>query len=166
MKKIILFALIALSGALMAAPAHAATPAPDDEESVRLNLWIPGVLIKWAADIADDHMKGEEAVAMDFMRNLGSMNICIREGAAYKDHMDNKMTRKLNRMERRDYEPLISVVTPEENVQMQIRTNKRDKIKSFVVMVNETDEAFVYVKMRCNLKPEEVNQLIRAMDSF
>lgn len=151
--------------ALSAGNAKAATTVPE-EESTRLNIWIPGILVKWAADIADDHLEGEEAVAVDFMRNLGSMNICIREGAAYTDRMDNKMTRKLNRMEKRDYESLMSVITAEENVQMSIRTNKRDKIKSFVVLVNETGQTFVYVKMRCNLKAEDITELITTMEKF
>ncbi len=167
MKKILLPAVLfclfaANSNTVNAAPVEN----PDVEESTKLNLWIPGFVVKLAADMVDDHLEGEEAAAVDFMRKLGSMNICIREGAAYRDGYDAKMTRKLNRMDRRNYEPLMQVLSDEEKVNMSIRTNKRDKIKGLVVMVNEPGETFVFVKMRCNLKPEDITTLVSTMQKF
>lgn len=138
----------------------------EEDESTKLNLWIPGFLVKWVADMMDDELEGEEAMAVDFMRNLGSMNICIREGEKYATEMDNKMQRKLNRLERRDYASLMRVVTDEERVEMQVRTNKHNTIKRVVVLVHEDDEAFVYVKMHCKLKPDEVGELLKAVESM
>lgn len=148
--------------------AHAApTSEPsEDDESTKLNLWIPGFLVKWVADMMDDELTGEEAVTVDFMRNLGSMNICIREGEKYATEMDNKMQRKLNRLDRRDYQSLMSVITDEERVEMQVRTNKQNTIKRVVVMVHEESETFVYVKMHCRLKPDEVGQLLKTIEQI
>ena len=138
----------------------------EEDESTKLNLWIPGFLVKWVADMVDDELEGEDAMAVDFMRNLGSMNICIREGEKYATEMDNKMQRKLNRLDRRDYASLMSVITDEERVEMQVRTNKHNTIKRVVVLVHEESEAFVYVKMHCKLKPDEVGELLKAVESM
>ncbi len=167
MKKIFALGILTLFiwSASPALHAHAVEPEPEDE-STKLNLWIPGVLIKWVADIADDEMEGSEAMAVDFMRHIGSVTICIREGEQYAAQMDNKMQRKLNRMERQDYEQLLSVNTEGERVEMSVRTNKHNTIKRAVLLVHEDASSFVYIKMHCRIKADEVGQLIQAMDQF
>lgn len=165
MKNLVSFMILACLSIGIANAAPAADPNEEDE-STKFNLWIPGFLVKWVADMMDDELEGEEAVAVDFMRNLGSMNICIREGEKYATEMDNKMQRKLNRLDRRDYTPLMSVITDEERVEMQVRTNKHNTIKRVVVLVHEDSESFVYLKMHCKLKPDEVGQLLKTVEKF
>ncbi|HNM28410.1 MAG TPA: DUF4252 domain-containing protein [Chitinophagales bacterium] len=144
--------------------AHAASLPEPEDESTKLNLWIPGVVMRIAADIVEDHMDAEGAATGALLRKFGSINICIREGEAYADRTDKKITRKLDRMERRDYEQLMSVRTDEETVNISIRSNKHDKIKRMVLLVDEKDETFVYLKMHCRLKVEDIPQLVQSMN--
>ena len=69
------------------------------------------------------------------------------------------MTRKLNRMEKRNFEDLVSVKSEDANVNLSIRENNRGKIKRLVVLVDEPGETFVYVKMHCRLSVEDITKL-------
>ena len=135
-------------------------PAESNDDDTKLNLWIPGFLIKMAAGIASDHVDGEDAMAIDFIHKIGNMNICIREGEFYTDKTDKKVTRKLNRLEKKDYEQLVSVFTSEEKVNISIKENKKGKIKRMVVIVDEKDETYVYLKMNCKITPEDISKLV------
>ena len=130
-----------------------------DDDATKLNLWIPGFLVKMVAEIAEDHVEGEEAAAIDLMRKFGGITISIREGEYYCDKSDKKMTRKLNRMEKRNFEDLVSVKSEDANVNLSIRENNRGKIKRLVVLVDEPGETFVYVKMHCRLSVEDITKL-------
>ena len=130
-----------------------------DDGATKLNLWIPGFLVKMVAEIAEDHVEGEEAAAIDLMRKFGGITISIREGEYYCDKSDKKMTRKLNRMEKRNFEDLVSVKSEDANVNLSIRENNRGKIKRLVVLVDEPGETFVYVKMHCRLSVEDITKL-------
>jgi hypothetical protein len=130
------------------------TPAGSDD--TKLNLWIPGFLVKMAAEIADDHVTGEDEAAVDLLRKFGSATICIREGDSYTEKTDKKITRKLDRMERKNYEALISVNSDGETVNISIKENKRGKIKRMVILVDEQDETFVYLKLNCRLDMDDV----------
>ncbi len=136
-----------------------------DDNSTKLNLWIPGFLVKMVAEIAEDHVEGEEAATVEIMRKFGGITISIREGEYYSDKSDKKMTRKLNRMEKRNFEDLLSVKSEDANVNLSIRENKRGKIKRLVVLVDEPGETFVYVKMHCRLTPENIADITKQFAS-
>ncbi len=158
MKKLLLvlpvFLLITFSG-----NTYASTEPKLEDNATKLNLWIPGFLVKMAAEIAEDHVEGEEAAAIDLMRKFGSITISIREGEYYSDKFDKKMTRKLSRMDKRNFEELVSVKSEDANVNLSIRENKRGKIKRLVVLVDEPGETFVYVKMHCRLSVDDITKL-------
>ena len=137
---------------------YATIPEIEDEGS-KLNLWIPGFLIKMAAEIAEDHVEGEDAAAVEMLRKFGSMTICIREGNCYKDKSDKKITRKIDRLEKRNYDELLSVVSDGEKVNMSIRKNKKGKIKRLVVLVDDPGETYVFVKMHCKFSPGDIAEL-------
>lgn len=138
------------------AATHSAPVIDEGSESTRINLWIPGIFMKMAAEIAENHVDNDHLAAVDLIHKIGNTTICIREGEYYQARTDKKMTRKLNRMERQDYEALVSVISEGESVNISIRENKHGKIKRMVVLVDEKDETFVYVKMNCRLKMEDV----------
>ncbi|HCK22026.1 MAG TPA: hypothetical protein DHW15_07675, partial [Bacteroidetes bacterium] len=102
-----------------------------EHEGTKLNLWIPGILIKSVAGIADDYTDEFDA---DLLKHVGNINLCIREGAAYNGSYDKKITRKLNRMERREYAPLLQVYSEATQVQISIKQNKRGTIRRMVVL--------------------------------
>ena len=156
MKKI--WILIPLFAVFAWTSAQAEGPAPE-EESTKLNLWIPGFLVKMAAEIAEDHVDQEDAAAIDMLHKFGTMTVCIREGAAYTDKTDKKMTRKLNRVNNRDYEQLVSVYSDGDKVNVSVKSNARGKIKRMVVLVDEPGETFVFVKMHCRIDPKDIGKI-------
>lgn len=155
--------LTLLTIVLLSQSAFAATPevpAPDEMSSSKINLWIPGFLMKMAAEIADDHVDDiEDEQAIDLLRKFGNTTICIREGEYYKDRTDKKMTRKLERMERNNYSELMSVITAEEQVNISIKENKKGKIKRMVVLVDEKDNTYVFLKMNCRLSIDDISKV-------
>lgn len=150
--------LITLIICMFSSFTYAGGPFESNGDDTKLNLWIPGCLIKMAANIAGNHVEGDDAMAVEFIHKIGNMNICIREGAYYSARTDKKVTRKLNRMEKKDYEQLVSVFTENEKVNISIR-EKNGKIKRMVVIVDEKDETYVYLKMNCRIDPEDISKL-------
>ena len=159
MKKLLLLLLPVLLLMTFSGKTFASEAPKFDDNSTKLNLWIPGFLVKMVAEIAEDHVEGEEAAAVELMRKFGGITVSIREGEYYSDKSDKKMTRKLNRMEKRNFEELVSVKSEDANVNLSIRENKRGKIKRLVVLVDEPGETFVYVKMHCRLSLEDITKL-------
>ena len=152
-----LLIIIFLFAAVMPA---SASEAPE-KEGTKLNLWIPGFLIRIAGSIADDHLDGDEAMALEMLEKIGDVNICVREGSYYSDKSGKKITRKLNRLEKRDYEELLSVNSEGERVNMSIKTSASGKIKRLVVLVDEPDETYVYLKLHCRISPEDIGRIAK-----
>ncbi|MBK7444104.1 MAG: DUF4252 domain-containing protein [Chitinophagales bacterium] len=135
------------------------TNTADDASSTKLNLWIPGIFMKMAAGIAEEHVDGQDAAAVDLLRKFGNTTICIREGEYYKEKTDKKVTRKMNRMERKNYEALVSINSEGEKVNISIKENKRGKIRRMVVLVDEQDESFVFIKLNCRLEMQDIAEV-------
>ncbi|MBC8046239.1 MAG: DUF4252 domain-containing protein [Fimbriimonadaceae bacterium] len=132
-----------------------------EDGGVKLNLWIPGLLIKMCADIVENHVGEAEG---DLVKKFGGMTICIREGDKYSDKTDKKVTRKINRLDKKNYVPLVRVNEENTTVDVRIKENKKGTIKRFVCIVDEKDETFVYVKMHCRLKPGDIAELVNKMN--
>ncbi len=149
--------LLTITALVFCAPQlHAAPQSADDENSTRLNLWIPGFVVRMAAELAEDHAQPVDADAINMLHAMGSMTVCIREGAYYKEKTDAKLTRKLARIEKRDFEELISVYDEGTKVNISTRSKQNGKIKRLVVMVDEPGETYVFVKLHCNLSPQDI----------
>lgn len=133
-----------------------------EDDGTKMNLWIPSILVDMATDIAENYVDEEEKIALDFADKIGNINICIREGKYYSTRTDKKVTRKLERMERKNYEELVSVVTPDERVNISIKENRKGKIKRMVVIVDEKDQTYVYLKMNCRISPDDIAKLAMA----
>lgn len=129
----------------------------ENPENTKLNLWIPGFLIKMAAGIADDYAKD---AGIDVLKKMGAVTICVREGKYYPQQADKKLTRKLNRLNKKNYEQLVSVKSEYANINLKIKENKKGKIKHLAVLVDEPGQTFVYVKVNCNLKPADIKELL------
>lgn len=142
---------------------HANTP---EKEGTKLNLWIPGLLIKVFAGISNDYISDshiEEKVAMEFASKIGNINLCVREGDYYTVS-DAKIERKINRMQKKEYEELIRVIDESTQVNVSITQKKNGNIKRVIVLVNEPDETYVYAKINCNVSLRNIQQLIQNMD--
>lgn len=142
---------------------HANTP---EKEGTKLNLWIPGLLIKVFTGISNDYISDnqiEEKAAMEFASKIGNINLCVREGDYY-NVSDAKIERKLNRMQKKEYEELLRVIDDGTQVNVSIKQKKNGNIKRVIVLVDETDETFVYAKINCNVALTDIQQLIQNTD--
>ncbi|MFN3940122.1 MAG: DUF4252 domain-containing protein [Chitinophagales bacterium] len=141
--------------------AHAASPG---KEGTKLNIWIPGILVKLATDIAEDYMDNDAADAMLAMAGtIGDINVCVREGDYY-NFSDKKLVRKLNKLQERNYASLVTVIEEQTQVQLSIKQKKNGNLKRLVVLVDEKEESFVYIKMHCNIDIQKVGTLLRQYD--
>lgn len=127
-----------------------------DSESTKLNLWIPGFLIKMVVGIADDYA---ENPGLNILQKMGSVTVCVRQGKYYPKQADKKLNRKLTRMDNENYEQLVSVKSEEATVNLKIKENKKGKIKHLAILIDEPGQTFVYLKLNCNLKPADVQEL-------
>ncbi|MBK6731649.1 MAG: DUF4252 domain-containing protein [Bacteroidetes bacterium] len=137
-----------------------------EKEGTKLNLWIPGLLIKVFSGISDDYISDSEIegqAAMEFASKIGNLNLCVREGDYY-NISDAKINRKLARMEKKEYEELLRVIDDGTLVNVSIKQKKNGNIKRVIVLVDETDETFVYAKINCNVAIDDVQQLIQNID--
>ncbi|HET8963188.1 MAG TPA: DUF4252 domain-containing protein [Chitinophagales bacterium] len=142
---------------------HANTP---EKEGTKLNLWIPGLLIKVFTGISNDYIcenQIEEKAALEFASKIGNINLCVREGDYY-NVSDAKINRKINRMEKKEYEELIRVIDEGTHVNVSIKQKKNGNIKRLIVLVNEPEETYVYAKINCNVPLRNIQQLIQNMD--
>jgi hypothetical protein len=130
---------------------------PGDEEGTRLNLWIPVFLIKAAAGMASEYTGEVEA---GYLAKMGSISLCVREGNQYNQGYDKKVQRKLNRMEKREFEELITVYDEATEVHIHMRQNDQGVIRRLVVLVDDQTETFVFVKVNCRIKAEDISSLI------
>lgn len=165
MKHIIVTIIIIVSG-VASQPLQAANTGNEEESSTKLNLWIPGLLVKMVAEIAEDHVDHEDIAAIEIMRKFGSMTICVRQGEAYTGRTDNKMNRKLARVEKRDYEDVLSVNNEGAKVNLSIRENKKGTVKRLLVLVDEPGETYVFVKMHCRFSPEQLSGIVQEYSSI
>lgn len=143
--------------------AQAAQP---EKEGTKVNIWIPGILIKLATDIAEDYIPEEEAdvqMVMALAGKIGDINVCVREGDYY-NVSDKKITRKINKLQKRNYEPLIKVIEDETHVQISIKQKKNGNIKRLAVLVDEKDETYVYAKMNCNIRMKDIGRMLSQYD--
>ncbi len=85
----------------MEVPAKAA----NDNDGTKLNLWIPGLVIKMAGNIATNQID-DGHISKELFKNIGIINLCVREGDEYNNRTDKKITGKLNNMEKKSYEQL------------------------------------------------------------
>lgn len=161
MKKIIFSCIAALVYTLQVS----ANPYPSDAEDdgTKLNLWIPGFLVKMAGNIVEEH---ESKIHGDMLKKFGSITICIREGNKYSDKTDKKISRKIQRLDRKNYEALVKVNAEDAFVDVRIKENKKGYIKRLAVIVDETEETYVYLNMHCRIKPEDIATLVNHMDEI
>jgi len=129
----------------------------NDSDGTKVSLWIPGFLVKIAANVADDYT---DEVDMNIIKKIGNVNVFVREGDAYRGNYDKKAIRKINRLERKNYTQLLTVREDETNINIQIKENRKGTIKRLAVLVDDRDETFVFLKINCKLKPEDISNLV------
>lgn len=152
MNRLIIFVLLACIGVSSFAR-------NDGEDGTKLSLWIPGFLVKMAAGIAEEHTDELDA---SMLKHIGSISIFVREGDAYNGSYDRKAARKVRRLDKRNFEDLVTVYEESTQVHIKLKENKRGVVKRLAVLVDDKEETFVFVKINCRLTPDEINQLVNS----
>lgn len=156
MKKIILSVLCCMPAMLFAASPDKSNQMNGSEESTKLSLYIPGFLMKMGSWFVP---KEEEPELKTALKKIRSTSIVVREGCAYVDYnASHKYDKKMKTLGRQNFEELVGVTTEEENVSVQLRQNKKDKIRQVVVLVDDGESSFVFLRVRCNIGMKELKQ--------
>lgn len=156
MKNIFLTMLCILPGMLMAAgPAHSLEKS-DDGSSTKVSLYVPGFLMEMGSWFVP---KKQEPELKSALQKIRSTSIVVREGEAYVQYnASRKYEKKINKLDRQQFEELVSVTTEEENVSVQLRQNKKHKIRQVVVLVDDGASSFVFLRLRCNIGEAELKK--------
>ncbi|MBX7108614.1 MAG: DUF4252 domain-containing protein [Chitinophagales bacterium] len=140
---------------------YAATPADGSQpvagkESTKLSLYVPGFLMEVGSWFVPKEKEPELKTAL---KKIRSTSIVVREGCAYNDYnASGKYARKMKRMSQQQFEELVVVNSMEERVSVQLRQNKKDKIRQVVVLADDGCSSFVFLRLRCNIGMHQLKQ--------
>lgn len=156
MKNLILTILCIIPGMLMAASPDYSLEKSDDGSSSKVSLYIPGFLMEMGSWFVP---KKQEPELKSALQKIRSTSIVVREGEAYVQYnASSKYEKKINKLDRQKFEELVSVTTEEENVSVQLRQNKKNKIRQVVVLVDDGTSSFVFLRLRCNIGEKELKK--------
>lgn len=127
-------------------------------ESTRLSLYIPGFLVKAAAGFMDE----KDRETKDALKNLRSISITVREGNAYKEYFAKRYEKKMEKLERQHFENLVSVRDADEKVSIQLRVNRKDKIRQVAIIADDGNSEFVFLRVRCNVTQDDLQEWLGA----
>ncbi|MBP9884464.1 MAG: DUF4252 domain-containing protein [Chitinophagales bacterium] len=156
MKNLFLTILFIIPGMLMAATPDYSLEKSADESSTKVSLYVPGFLMEMGSWFVP---KKQEPELKSALQKIRSTSIVVREGEAYVQYnASRKYEKKINKLDRQQFEELVSVTTEEENVSVQLRQNKKNKIRQVVVLVDDGTSSFVFLRVRCNIGEKELKK--------
>ena len=156
MKNLFLTILFIIPGMLMAATPDYSLEKSADESSTKVSLYVPGFLMEMGSWFVP---KKQEPKLKSALQKIRSTSIVVREGEAYVQYnASRKYEKKINKLDRQQFEELVSVTTEEENVSVQLRQNKKNKIRQVVVLVDDGTSSFVFLRVRCNIGEKELKK--------
>lgn len=156
MKNLCCFLLFCCPTVLFAANPASSHQSSSDNESTRLSLYVPGFLMQMGSWFVLAEKEPELKTAL---KKIRSTSIVVREGCAYADYnASGKYDKKMKKIRRQRFEELVTVSSTEENVSVQLKQNKQDKIRQVVVLVDDGTSSFVFLRLRCNIGMKELKQ--------
>ena len=164
MKNLFLTILFIIPGMLMAATPDYSLEKSADESSTKVSLYVPGFLMEMGSWFVP---KKQEPELKSALQKIRSTSIVVREGEAYVQYnASRKYEKKINKLDRQQFEELVSVTTEEENVSVQLRQNKKNKIRQVVVLVDDGTSSFVFLRVRCNIGEKELKKWMEQDEIF
>ena len=134
------------------------TSSNGNRDGEKISLYIPGFLM----DVASWCVPGEDEPEVKYaLKKMRSISICVREGDAYQEYLEKKYEKKLRKLERQDFEELVTVHSDEDKASVQIRQNKKGNIRQVAVIADDGSSEFVFVRLRCNLKWEDMENFLQ-----
>ncbi len=154
MKNVILSIMFSLTALVFASAINDRSQPQGSNESFKLSLYIPGFFIKAGSLFISKHRNLE---AKEAMRSMRSVSVVVRNGNAFKQYVaSEKYEKKMKKLAQQKFTPLFDVMSSEDNVSIQIKQNKKSKIRQFTLLVNDGEETFIFARVRCNF---DMNQL-------
>lgn len=157
MKRSSLLVLLFFPIVVLASPRAGQVP-PSLDDGTRISLWIPGFLVKTGAKVVAQ----EEPQLAGLMQHVGSITVNVVEGDKLNARHERKADRRIARYQKRNFKPLVTVLTPDEKVQVSVRC-RNGRIKRLVVVVLGQEE-YVHVNMKCNFSLPELLHLMEDTD--
>lgn len=156
MKNIFCLLLFCCPAVVLAANPQTSHHSSTDNESTRLSLYVPGFLMEVGSWFVPAEKEPELKTAL---KKIRSTSIVVREGCAYAEYnASGKYDKKMKKIRRQRFDELVSVSSTEENVSVQLKQNKQDKIRQVVVLVDDGTSSFVFLRLRCNIGIKELKQ--------
>ncbi len=164
MKNLFLLIFCLLPGLLSAETPGNSTENMVETSSTKVSLYVPGFLMEMGSWFVP---KKQEPELKSALQKIRSTSIVVREGEAYVQYnASRKYEKKINKLDRQQFEELVSVTTEEENVSVQLRQNKKNKIRQVVVLVDDGTSSFVFLRLRCNIGEGELKKWMEQDEIF
>ena len=138
-------------------------PSFSGDKGTKVSLWIPGFAFKMGSWFVPKH---EEPELKYLLKKIKSLKVKVREGEHYKTAMTKEFHRLNNKLIKQNFEELITVNDEEAKVVVKLKEKANGNISDFVVLVDDREEAFVYVKMKCNLSMKDISKLLKESELF
>ena len=126
-------------------------------DNTKLSLYIPGFLMKVGSWFVKEEKDPETKAALTKMR---SISICVRDGDAYDEYYSVKYDKKMDHLKHQKFEPLVTVYDNEEKVSIQVKQNKKDKIRQVVIITDDGSSEYVFLRVRCNVSMDDIKKWI------
>ncbi len=127
-----------------------------EKRGMFLSLWIPGIWLKTAGLFVP---KDEEPEARELLMHISSVRLLVREGLLPNKRFNRKFARINKRMQRKKFENLIKVKSDDDNITVDIKTDKKDRVRQAVIMV-ESEGTFVLLKTRGKIDIQKLINLV------
>ncbi len=138
-------------------------PVFSEKDGAKVSLWIPGFAFKMGSWFVPRH---EEPELKYLLKKIKSLKVKVREGQHYKTAMTKEFHRLNNKLIRQNFEELVTVNDEDAKVVVKLKEKANGNISDFVVLVDDREEAFVYVKMKCNLSMNDISKLMKESELF
>ena len=160
MKKILLSIICFLPVALFAGNPPSKEEGGNSSDNTKISLYVPGFIMRVGSWLVPEEKDPEVKVALTKLR---STSIVVREGCAYTEyHASNKYNRKLHQLKRQDFEELVNVSDDDDKVSVQLRENKNGTIRQVVILADDGEESFVFLRVRCNVTMDDIKRWIKS----
>ena len=138
-------------------------PSFDGDRGTKVSLWIPGFAFKVGSWFVPKH---EDRELKYLLKKIKSLKIKVREGEHYRTAMNGEFQKINDRLIKKNFEELLTVHNEDANVVIKLKEKSNGNISDFVVLVDDQEETFAYIKMKCNLSMKDISKLMKESELF
>lgn len=132
----------------------------DSGEGTKIALTIPGFLVRLGAWFVPGEQEPE---LKSILKKLGTVSVQIHEGSFYTDEIrEGDFERRASKLCRGSLEPMIEMYSDDERIMVAARQDRQDRVRQLAVLVDEGNESFIQVKLKCKISMQELSVLINS----